>query len=109
MIEETRRPTYFHSRSRSWKPAYHQPACTTGFPTVAHHSGPNTLCLVCPGCLTVLAGRPQKAPPGTEPGFLCYWEMEGKCGSYREQLRQPREAPVLSDLITTAPCGRGSF
>lgn len=64
MIEETRRPTYFHSRSRSWKPAYHQPACTTGFPTVAHHSGPNTLCLVCPGCLTVLAGGLRKHPLG---------------------------------------------
>ena len=107
MIEETRRPIYFHSRPRSWKPAHHQPACTTGFPTVARHSG--RLAPSLPWLLDCASGRPQKAPAGTEPGFLCYWEMEGKYGSCREQLRQPREAPVLSELITTAPCGRGSF
>ena len=75
MIEETRRPIYFYSRSRSWKPAYHQPACTTGFRTDAHHR--EYLVPSLPWLLDCVRGRPQKAPPGTEPGFLCYqkWKV----------------------------------
>lgn len=75
MIEETRRPIYFYSRSRSWKPAYHQPACTTGFPTDAHYR--EYLVPSLPWLLDCVRERPQKAPPGTEPGFLCYgkWKV----------------------------------
>ena len=63
MIEETRTPIYFYSRSRSWKPAYYPPACTTGFPTDAHRR--EYLVPSLPWLLDCVRGQPQKAPAGT--------------------------------------------
>lgn len=55
----------------------------------------NTLCLVCPGCLTVLGGSLRKHPLG-QPGFLCYREMEGQCDSENSSGNQGKHLYLVT-------------